>query len=289
MILSPSLSVALLKTTLAAAGTAWALYGIRLFLRQSAIVFQPSREIPGDPGSIGLDFEDIFVEAGRGVPVHGWWIPGRPGSNLVLFLPGSIGNLACELETFAFLISLGVTVMAIEYPGFGKSGGRPSEASCYRSAEAAWDFAVRVKGVPPGNILLYGRSVGAAVAVRLAARFACAGLICHSGVTSVPDVAAQRYRFFPVRWFCYIRFSTLRFISSCRSPALVMHSRTDWVIPFSHGVKIFDRAPSPKHFLPLIGGHYGNEWLATPGLRDALKPMIECGSIPRVPDRSYAR
>jgi pimeloyl-ACP methyl ester carboxylesterase len=289
MVLSLSLVVAVLKTTLVVVGTAYALYGIRLFLRQNAIVFQPSREIPGDPGSIGLEFEDIFVEAGPGVRVHGWWIPGRPGSNLILFLPGSIGNLACDLETFSFLTSLGATVMAIEYPGFGKSSGRPSEAGCYRSANAAWDFAVRVKGVQPGNILLYGRSVGAAVAVRLAARFACAGLICHSGVTSVPDVAARRYRFFPVRWFCYIRFSTLRFISSCRSPALVMHSRTDWVIPFSHGVKIFDRAPSPKHFLPLIGGHYGNEWLATPGLRDALKPMIERGSIPLVTDRSYAR
>jgi uncharacterized protein len=289
MIVDSSPAILASKMVLLAAAAVYALLGARLFLRQKAIVFQVSREIAGDPGRFGLEFEEIVVPGPRGLQLCGWWMPGQPGCNTVLFFPGSIGNLSGELETFSFLVSLGATVMALDYPGFGRSGGRPSESNCYRSAEAAWDFAVNVKGVPPVKILIYGRSVGAAVAARLAALHRCAGLICHSGVTSVPDVAARRYRFFPARWFCYIRFNTLRFIRSCRSPTLVMHSRTDRVIPLDHGQRIFEHAPSPKYFLPLTGGHYGNDWLNTQGLDDALKPMIHRGSTELIRKGIYAR
>jgi pimeloyl-ACP methyl ester carboxylesterase len=288
MTFDPANASSIVKAVLTAAGAAYAVYGIRLFLRQNAIVFKASRTFSGDPGSLGLEFDDIFLETARGTLVHGWWIPGQPGSSLVLFFSGSIGNLGSELETFAFLASLGATVMAIDYPGFGKSGGRPSEAGCYRSAEAAWDFVVRVKGVRPQNIILFGRSVGVAVAAWLGARYPCAGLICHSGLTSIPDVAAERYRFVPARWFCYIRFDTLRSIAACRSPALVMHSPSDRVIAVRHSIRIFEKAPSPKRFIPLIGDHYSNEWQATPGLRDALQPMLECSSNNVICDQGYA-
>jgi uncharacterized protein len=274
----PSLS-SVVGAALAGVGAAYAIYGSLLFIRQSAIVFKPDRTLPTNPKSLGLEFHDVYVEAGRGARVHGWWIPGQSNSNLVLFFPGSIGNMSRELETFSFLLSLGASLMAIDYPGFGKSEGRPTESGCYRSAEAAWDFAVRVRGFPPQNIIIFGRSVGAAVAAWLAARHECAGLICHSGLTSVPEVAAQRYRFFPSRWFCYIRFNTLRYIAACCSPVLVMHSEQDRVIPVRHGRLIFEKAASPKRFLPIIGDHYSNDWQATPGLRAALKSIIESPSV----------
>jgi uncharacterized protein len=288
MSLGPPIAAIAVKTAMAVAGTAYAVYGIRLFLRQNAIVFRPIRVLSGDPGTLGLDFQDIIVETRHGIQLHGWWIQGRPGAHVILFFPGSIGNLSRELQTFYFLVSLGATVMAIDYPGFGRSGGRPTETGCYQTAEAAWDFAVRAKGIPPRNIILWGRSVGAAVAARLAGRCECAGLICQSGATSVPDVAAQRYRFVPARWFCYIRFNTLRFVALCLSPVLVMHSRSDTIIPISHGLRILARASSPKRFVSLIGDHYSDEWLATPDLRAALKPLIECDALDVIHDQDYA-
>lgn len=278
----------ILKTAIAAAACAYAVYGIRLFLRQSAIVFKPARGHSGDPASAGFAFTDISFQSSSGAPVNGWWIPGRSGSKVVLFLPGSIGNLSSELATLAFLLSLGETVLAIDYPGFGKSRGRASERHCYEAAEGAWNFLVEQKGVQPEKIILFGRSVGAAVAAWLAARRECAGLICHSGLTSVPDVAARRYPWFPARWLCYVRFDLLRSIAACRCPVLVMHSKSDRVIPFEHGMRIFDRAPSPKCFLPLLGDHYSNEWQFTPGLRASLKLIIERGSVEAVCDRQYA-
>jgi len=244
MTFAPEIASSVLKVALAAAGGVYAVYGIGLFLTQNVIVFKTSRVLSGDPGTVGLEFDDIFLEIPGGIPVHGWWMPGRPGSNLVLFFPGSIGNLSGELETFVFLNSLGATVMAIDYPGFGKSGGNPSEARCYRCAEAAWDFAIRVKGAQPRNIILFGRSVGAAVAAWLAARHECAGLICHSGLSSVPDVAAERYRFFPARWFCYIRFNTLRSIAACRSPVAGLTART-WNAVITDG----NSTPTPANAL----------------------------------------
>lgn len=278
----------ILKMALAAAGCAYAVYGIRLFLRQSAIVFKPARIYSGDPGAVGLDFDEVSLQCSSGAPVYGWWIPGQSGSNVVLFLPGSIGNLSKEMATLAFLVSLGGTVLAIDYPGFGKSGGRASERHCYEAAESAWNFLVARKGVQPRNIVLFGRSVGAAVAAWLAARHECAGLICHSGLTSVPEVAAQRYPWFPARWLCHVRFDLLRLIAACRCPVLVMHSKSDRVISFEHGMRIFERAPSPKCFLPLVGDHYSNEWQFTPGLRGSLKLMIEHGSVEAICDQQYA-
>lgn len=289
MLLDSGTTAMLVKTALAVAGTAYAFYGMRLFLRQNAIVFRPLRALSGDPGSVGLEFEDIIVETRRGVPLHGWWIQSQPASSVILFFPGSIGNMSRELQTFSFLVSLGASVMAVDYPGFGRSGGRPSESGCYETAEAAWDFATRVKGIPSRNIVLFGRSVGAAVAACLAARYECAGLICHSGVTSVPEVAAERYRFVPAQWLCYIRFNTVSFVALCRSAVVVMHSRSDTIVPISHGLRILERAPSPKRFVYLIGDHYSDEWLGTPNLHATLKPLLECGLFDALHDQGYAR
>jgi alpha-beta hydrolase superfamily lysophospholipase len=258
-------------SALIAAGALAGLGGLGLFLRQRWIVFKPSRTLLADPCGLGLAFEDVFAQLDGGVRIHGWWIPREDSRKLILCLPGSIGNISHELNTLAFLRDLGASVFIIDYPGFGKSEGRPSERGCYAAAEAAWNFATRDKGVRPEDVIVFGRSLGGTVAARLAARHPdCGRLVMHSAFTSVPDVAGRAYPFFPVRYFCYIRFNTLKQIRACRCPTVVLHPIGDTVIPLRHGQRIFEQAAAPKRFIPLRGNHYGSEWQNTPGLQREL-------------------
>jgi uncharacterized protein len=252
----------------------FAVYGLRLFFLQSRIVFRPSREMIGSPRDCGLPFEDVVLRLAGNVKVLGWWIPGRQASKVILYLPGGIGNMNRELSTLAWLANIGVNVLTIDYPGYGEASGRPSESGCYAAADAAWRYAVQQKGIAPQDVVIFGRSLGAAIAAHAASRNECGTLVIHSGVSSVPAVAARRYPFLPVYFFCYIRFNTLKYLRRCNCPTLVMHSIADRVIPFRHGEEIFRAASSPKRFVKIPGDHYTNEWHAAPGLASELNSLL---------------
>jgi pimeloyl-ACP methyl ester carboxylesterase len=253
---------------------AFSVYGLRLFLLQSRIVFRPSRDIVQSPEDCNLPFEQVVLPLSGGKQARGWWIPARQASKAILYLPGGIGNMSRELSTLQWLSNLGVHVMAIDYPGYGQSSGRPSESGCYAAADAAWRYAVGHKGIAPQDVVIFGRSLGAAIAAHAAAQNECGALVIHSGVSSVPAVAARRYPFLPVYLFCYIRFNTLKHLRRSNCPTLVLHSTGDRVIPFRHGEEIFRAAPSPKRFLKIPGDHYTNEWHSAPGLASELSSLL---------------
>jgi uncharacterized protein len=259
---------------LAIGGGVFAIFGLRLFVLQSRLVFRPSRELLGTPQNCGYAFDSVVLKIAGGVCVRGWWIPGSGARKAILYFPGSIGNMSCELTTLVWLANTGAQVMTIDYPGFGQSDGRPNESGCYQAAEAAWRYAVEQRAIAPADILIFGRSLGVAIAARVAARNPCGGLVIHSGIASVPAVAARRYPVFPVYLFCYIRFNTLKYVPRCDCPILVMHSRTDRVIPISHGERILRAASSPKRFVLIPGDHYTNDWHAAPNLADEVASML---------------
>jgi hypothetical protein len=258
----------------------WAAWGAGLFLRQRRTVFRPNRGLIADPSDLGLEFEDAFLRLASGERIHGWWIPGDGPGKVILCFVGSFGNMSLEVATAAFLRGLGTSVFMVDYPGFGRSEGRPSEGGCYRTAAAAWEFAVGAKGVRPQEVTVFGRSLGGCVAAWLVAhRPACRRLIVHSAFTSMPDVAARAYPLFPVRYFCYLRFDTLEQVRACRCPILVLHSPADSFIPFRHGERILEEATGPKRLIPLVGSHDGSAWQQTPGLRGALAELIAGGEV----------
>lgn len=271
----------MIEFLLAAGGLVFALVGLRLFFLQSRLVFRASRETVGSPGDCHLAFEQVTLPLRGGGQVNGWWIRGSRAGKVILYFPGAIGNMSCEVSTLAWLAKIGAQVMVVDYPGFGISPGRPSESGCYRAAEAAWHYAVEEKRIPAGDIMIFGRSLGAAVAARLASRKDCGSLAIHSGVASVPAVAARRYPLLPTYLFCYIRFNTLKYLRRCHCPTLVMHSPTDRVIPISHGRRIFEAASSPKRFVTMPGDHYSNEWQAAPGLAEEVGAWLFSGVAAR--------
>jgi fermentation-respiration switch protein FrsA (DUF1100 family) len=236
-------------------------YGILalyLFIMQPRLLYypgMPGRELEATPGAIGLAFEDVTLQTADGMRLHGWFIPvGNPRAT-VLFCHGNAGNISHRLDSIALLNSLGLQVLIFDYRGYGKSEGRPSEKGTYRDVDAAWHYLREVRGLTEAGIIIFGRSLGAAVAADLASRTRPAAVILESAFTSVPDMAAEFYPWLPVRLLSRYRYDNLGKVARIARPLLLVHSRQDEIIPFAHGERLFGRAREPKQSLELTGGH----------------------------------
>ncbi|MGB5623101.1 MAG: alpha/beta hydrolase [Gammaproteobacteria bacterium] len=235
-------------------------YGLLLlfmYLMQGRMLYLP--DVPGrklimTPEYAGLDFEDVRIGTADGVSLHGWFIPGE-SERVLLFFHGNAGNISHRVDSIRQFHQLGLSVLIIDYRGYGESGGRTTEAGIYRDAEAAWDYLIGTRDVQPDQIILFGRSLGASVAAWLAARREPLALIVESSFSSVPDIGQELYPWLPVRWLSRLRHATAESIREVRCPVLVIHSRDDEIIPFHHGQAIFDAAPEPRDFVALHGSH----------------------------------
>ncbi|HPN84655.1 MAG TPA: alpha/beta hydrolase, partial [Victivallales bacterium] len=145
-------------------------------------------------------------------------------------------------------------VLIFDYRGYGRSEGSPSEKGTYLDADAAYDYLMK-KGIPEKEIIIFGRSLGGAVAVDLASRNNPSALIIESTFSSIPDMAAKLYPFLPARLLCVIKYDSLMKIEKIKCPLLVVHSPHDEIIPFEMGRKIYEKAKEPKRFLEIIGSH----------------------------------
>jgi fermentation-respiration switch protein FrsA (DUF1100 family) len=152
--------------------------------------------------------------------------------------------------------ALGVSVLIFDYPGYGKSDGRPSEAGCYAAGEAAFTWLTRQ--VPAENIILFGKSLGGGVATELARRHPHRALVLVKTFTSVPDVAQDIYPWLPARWLARNRFESLRKLSQCNRPVFVAHGDCDSIIPYAHGRRLYDAAHEPKRFLAMPGCNHND-------------------------------
>lgn len=249
----PALTI--LTWTLAAAALLYLLAVLGLFLFQSRLVYLPSHILWRTPAAAGLPYEDVFLNASDGVRIHSWFIPAEEPRGTVLFFHGNAGNIAHRVETARMLHDWNLNTLLIDYRGFGRSEGRPSARGLGRDADAAWTFLTAEKAIPAARIIVFGRSLGSAVAADLAARVRPAGAILESGFTSLPDIAALLYPWWPVRLLMRDRYPTIENITRFRCPVLVGHSREDELIPFSQAERLFEAAPEPKFFLEMTGSH----------------------------------
>jgi len=237
-----------------------AAYGLLLlvvYFMQARMLYlpdMPGRALTLTPADAGLDYEDLSIETADGVSLHGWFIPG-PSQRVLLFFHGNAGNISHRLESIRQFHQLGLSVLIVDYRGYGQSGGRTTEAGLYRDAEAAWDYLIKTRGLRPEQIVVFGRSLGASVAAHLAARQRPLGLIVESSFTSVPDIAQELYPWLPARWLSRLRHATADYIRNVHCPVLVVHSRDDEIIPFHHGQAVFAAAPEPRTLLELNGSH----------------------------------
>jgi uncharacterized protein len=221
-------------------------------------VYHPDRVLTATGAELGRPFEDVRFKTSDGVELNGWFYPAEANSPrarlVVLLCHGNAGNICHRLDTCQAFLATGVSTFVFDYRGYGRSQGRPSEEGTYLDAQAAYQW-LRQRGFPGTNIIAFGESLGGGIAAELASREVLGGLVLQSTFTSVPDVGAELFPWLPVRWLGTIRYDTRAKLPRLNIPVLVMHSRTDEIIPFHHGQRNFAAANEPKLFHELSGFH----------------------------------
>ncbi len=237
-----------------------ACYGLLVvvvYFMQDRMLYLP--EVPGrmltmTPTNAGMDYEDVSIETTDGVTLHGWFVVGQ-SSQVLLFFHGNAGNISHRLDSIRQFLDLGFSVLIIDYRGYGQSEGRTTETGIYRDADAAWRYLIEGRGIAASDIVVFGRSLGASVASRLAAQHQPLALIVESSFTSVPEIAQDLYPWLPARWLSRLSHATRDFVRDVWCPVLVVHSRDDEIIPFHHGEAIFASANEPRTLLAIHGTH----------------------------------
>jgi fermentation-respiration switch protein FrsA (DUF1100 family) len=252
----------------------YAVLAAYVFLMQPRLIYYPDlpgRDIEVAPDAIGLEYEDVRLRTVDGEVLHGWFVPHRVPVATLLFCHGNAGNISHRLDSIRLFHELGLNVLIFDYRGYGQSTGRPTEQGTYRDVDAAWNYLVGERGIEPGAIILFGRSLGAAVIADLATRTRPAAVILESAFTSVPDLAARIYPWLPVRWLARYRYNNAGKIRAIAAPVLVIHSREDEIIPFSHAEQLFELANEPRQMLELSGGHNDAFYVS----RELYRPAVE--------------
>lgn len=254
----PPLLKKMLHSTLFILISVWVLLSLLVFVFQNSFVFLPSKSLHATPADLNLPYEDISFKTNDDLNLHGWYVPAENPDATLLFFHGNAGNISQRLDTIEMFRSIGLSVFVIDYRGYGRSEGSPSETGTYQDAEAAWQFLINDRDIAADEIIIFGRSLGGAVAAWLANKTKPGAVILESTFTSVNDMARQFYPYLPTRWLMRIKYPTIERIGGINSPLLLIHSSDDEIIPYHQGQILFNAANEPKSFLKIQGDHnYG--------------------------------
>jgi hypothetical protein len=202
-----------------------------------------------------MSYEDVTITSDGQEKIHGWFISANSARATLLFCHGNAGNISHRLESIQQFNRMGLNVFIFDYPGYGKSDGRPNEQSTYRAALSAYNYLVNQRAIPPEQIVIFGRSLGGAIAAWLAANCKAHLLIVESSFTSIGDAAAFHYPYIPARLLMRFDFNSKQLLENINIPVLIVHSPDDEIIPFKHGQELFKAANEPKQFLEISGSH----------------------------------
>lgn len=245
----------MLTSLLTIIGLAYLGFCLMLFFLQERFIYFPLPTIEATPAVINLPFSKVALVTTDNLSLSAWFVPAEKPKGAILFCHGNGGNISHRLESLRIFHALGYSTLIFDYRGYGESEGAPDEAGTYLDARAAWRHLTDNLGFAPQEIVLFGRSLGAAVAADLAAEVTPAGLIVESAFTSAPDFAGELFPLLPARLLCKYRYDTLRSLAKIACPLLVVHSPDDEIIPFAHGKKLYAAAHAPKQFLEIRGDH----------------------------------
>jgi len=237
---------------------------LRLF--EERFVFFPAPSSASDltPAQAGVHVEDVFITTSDGVKIHAWFAAAEGASLTILYFHGNAGNLSLRLPNIGWLQQLPANVLAVDYRGFGKSAGRPTEEGVYRDAVAAYDYLVSERKIPPEQIVVLGQSLGTAVAVDVATKRQVSALILEAGFPSAKRVAQQAMGLPGLAWVIRSRFDSAAKLKGVRAPVLVAHCRGDSVMPYGLGEELHAAANPPKQFVSYPGDCHEPLYTADP-------------------------
>ncbi|MEK7251026.1 MAG: alpha/beta hydrolase [Bacteroidota bacterium] len=229
------------------------------FVEEDSFVYHPRQGLR-NADSLNIGIEAVKLMTPDSVQLVCWIIPARrhdSSSVWFLYLHGNGGNISSRgyIAHYRTFQQMDINTFAVGYRGYGLSGGSPSEQGLYTDGLAAFNYLVNERLVPPHKIILFGYSLGAAVATELATIVDAGGLIVEGAFLSAPSVGQQQYPFLPVNWTMKNRFDSISKIQNVAEPKLFLHAVNDEVIPFEHGQRLFEAAKEPKTLVETGGGH----------------------------------
>ena len=228
---------------------------------ENSIIFYPDKALDDRPSNWDLSYKDIQFLTPDGQKLHGWFFPVSGKSPVLLFCHGNAGNISHRIENIKFLVKRDISVFIFDYRGYGQSSGRPSEKGIYIDGIAAYDYLTEIEKISPDRIVIFGRSIGGAVAIEVALQRKVRCLIIESTFTSTKDMAKTIFPFFIFSPFLPHHYNNILKIAGVTIPKLIIHGEDDNIVPFSMGNKLFAQATEPKLFLPIHGAGHNDTYV----------------------------
>jgi fermentation-respiration switch protein FrsA (DUF1100 family) len=245
-----------------------------MYLQQPAMTFFPERELSATPANWGFEYEEVWFDTQDGVRLHGWYIPRTGSKRALLFFHGNGGNISHRGDSIAIFHRLGLNVFIFDYRGYGRSQGTASERGLSRDAAAAWRYLTETKGFSGADIVIFGRSLGGAVAAALAADVRPEGLILESTLSSARDFANLAFPVLSRLVLLRYDFDTAEHLTRVTCPVLVLHSPEDEIMPFQLGEKVYRSANEPKVFVKMRGDHNSGFLQSQPDYEQELRRFL---------------
>lgn len=233
-----------------------------LHWRQTRLIFIPDDRIRATPQKYSLNYQDVWINIEQ-EKIHGWWIQSvRESAPVLLYFHGNASNNGDIVDNAAIFHQLGLSVLLIDYRGYGKSSPTfPNETRVYQDAEAAWKYLIDKRQIEPEKIFVYGHSLGGAIAINLATKHPqMAGLIIEGTFTSIKDIGRsdKLLRWLPLDWIITQHFDSISKIKSLQTPLLMFHGAEDKIIPLSMAEELFIAAPEPKQLVIIPQAGHNN-------------------------------
>ncbi|HNW90734.1 MAG TPA: alpha/beta hydrolase [Bacteroidales bacterium] len=225
-----------------------------VYLFQKHIVFNPQKGATPPPED--LNIKELWITTEDGQKLHSWWMPADSAKYTVLFFHGNAGNISRGEKRMRLFREMGCNALAVDYRGYGISSGKiEKEEDIYTDSRAAWDYLIRELGISDENIIIWGWSMGGAVAVDLAQHKKCHALVMESTFFSLYDMAGKFYRLLPMKWLMRLDFTSGEKLANIGVPVLFSHSKTDETVPYIHGVRLYEKFYGTKKFIEITGDH----------------------------------
>jgi len=249
------------------------LFGYIKFLEQKSVFF-PNKIVKVNPEILHMPFEDVYFGTKDNLKINGWFIPTEGSKYTILYFHGNAGNLADRLEKIELLKKIGLNIFIIDYRGFGKSQGRPTEKGVYLDADAAYDYLIKDRKIGPDQIVLFGESIGSAVAIELASKVKVRGMILEGAFSKAKDMVNKIYPLLPAFLFSNM-YDSLSKIKNISCPKLFIHSKNDEIVPFKLAQKLFYAAKEPKKLIEVSGEHNDVFWASQDEFISSITEFIK--------------
>ena len=226
----------------------------------ASMIFFPVREFSFRPEEFGLTFENAWCETQDGLKIHGWFLKAPNASTCLLFFHGNADNISIRLPKAQEWVKRGVSVLLVDYRGYGQSEGKIKKGKdLYADGEAAFKWLREAKNLKPEQLILYGESIGSVPAIELALNHRFKSIVLEAPFTSIVELARHHYGgWIPEFLLKDFLLDNEAKISQLKAPLFILHGEDDEIVPITMGKRLFEQAPEPKQFFEIPGAHHND-------------------------------